>query len=271
MKLRVLLFCLLGGMPLLLPAAGAGHALWWYLSGVVLAAAFVPVALFGPTTASGLFGVVCPVLFVVTVLTTWSEALIFVKSPLIQEHRVANLLGATVTYVLAATVVAILGRALKLTRPSAVRTARWPVSKATRMVLLCAVAYVVFYLVFGTITYQLFTKAYYQDATAIVMRLGAWFWAIQFARGLLMTLAVVPAIYTLRMERWQVALSAGLLMWTAGGLSPLMVPNELMTTTQRVIHIVEIFTQNCSLGITAGLLLRPKRIDHVGVSERILN
>jgi len=31
-----------------------------------------------------------------------------------------------------------------------------------------------------------------------------------------------------------------------------------MGTTQRMIHIVEILTQNAPLGIIAGLLLRPK-------------
>jgi hypothetical protein len=31
-----------------------------------------------------------------------------------------------------------------------------------------------------------------------------------------------------------------------------------MGTTQRIIHIFEILTQNASLGITAVLLLRPK-------------
>jgi hypothetical protein len=33
-----------------------------------------------------------------------------------------------------------------------------------------------------------------------------------------------------------------------------------MGTTQRFIHIVEIFTQNFSLGVTAVLLLRPKSV-----------
>jgi len=41
-------------------------------------------------------------------------------------------------------------------------------------------------------------------------------------------------------------------------LAPLLVPNGLMGTTQRMIHIVEILTQNAPLGIIAGLLLRPR-------------
>ena len=85
-----------------------------------------------------------------------------------------------------------------------------------------------------------------------------WFWAIQFGRGVLMTLAVIPAIYTLRMSRWQTAIAIGAIIWVAGGLAPLLVPNAMMGTTQRIIHIFEILTQNAPLGITAGLLLRPK-------------
>jgi hypothetical protein len=46
-------------------------------------------------------------------------------------------------------------------------------------------------------------------------------------------------------------------MWIASGAAPLLVPNDLMGTAQRLIHIVEILTQNLSLGITAVLLLRP--------------
>src|SRR5437588_7379845 len=44
MRLRVALYCLLGGVVLLVPALEVGHLLWWYLSGVILAASFVPVA-----------------------------------------------------------------------------------------------------------------------------------------------------------------------------------------------------------------------------------
>ena len=260
MKQRVLLFCLVGATPMLLPAAQSGHAFWWLLSGVVLAAAFVPVALFGPATMLGLFGVIAPVLFIVTVLTTWSEAVLFIKSPAIQEHAVAYLLGATFMYGVVAVFLSVLARLLKLSRPSDVRPLHWPIGKAIGLVAVCTVAYMAYYLVFGRITYDLFTKAYYADAEAAVRQLGLWFWVIQFVRGLLMTLAIVPAIYTLRMTRWQVAVSAGLLMWIAGGLAPLLVPNDLMVPTLRFIHVVEIFSQNFTLGVTAGLLLRREPI-----------
>src|SRR5262245_14630739 len=47
MNLRIGLYCLLGGLSLTIAALGAGHFVWWWLSGILVAAAFVPVARFG--------------------------------------------------------------------------------------------------------------------------------------------------------------------------------------------------------------------------------
>jgi hypothetical protein len=73
-----------------------------------------------------------------------------------------------------------------------------------------------------------------------------------------MVLAVLPVIYTLRLPRWKAAILIGLLVWIVGGAAPLLVPNTGMVTLQRYEHIVEIFTQNFSLGFTATMLLRRK-------------
>jgi hypothetical protein len=74
-----------------------------------------------------------------------------------------------------------------------------------------------------------------------------------------MALAVLPVIYTLRMSRVQTAIAVGALLWISGGLALLIPPNGLMVPAQRMIHIVEILTQNAPLGIIVVLLLRPKR------------
>jgi hypothetical protein len=126
------------------------------------------------------------------------------------------------------------------------------------MLVACGVAYAVYYLVFGAITYQFFTKGYYPEAVDVAQRLGIWLWVIQIARGALMTLAVLPFIFTLRLARGPAAIAVGALIWVAGGAAPLLAPNDFMGTAQRMIHIVEILTQNASLGITAELLLRPR-------------
>jgi hypothetical protein len=133
-----------------------------------------------------------------------------------------------------------------------------PAFATAALVVACGVAYALYYLVFGSITYQYFTRAFYPEATQQVMTFGVGrFWALQIGRGMLMTAAVLPIVYTLRMPRLQAALVVAAIVWVGGGLAPLLVPNDLMGTTQRIIHTVEIFTQNASLGATVVLLMRP--------------
>jgi hypothetical protein len=256
MKPRVALYCLLGGLPLTVGALGTGHVGLWWLSGILLAMAFVPVARFGPRRALGQFGVIAPVLLIVTALCTWTEAVIFV--PGFSPHPLQELAGSVVMFLVVAGVLAALAPALRLTVASESSPERRPPATAAVMVFLCGLAYALYYLIFGAITYEFFTKAYYPDAIQIAERLGLWLWVIQIGRGALMTLAVVPMIYTLRLRRWPTAVVTGVLIWVAGGAAPLTVPNDFMGTAQRLIHIVEIFTQNAALGVTAGLLLLPR-------------
>jgi hypothetical protein len=256
MKLRIVLYCVLGGLPMAIVAAGAGHFAWWWLSGTVLAAAFVPVALFGPRGALRQFGVIAPVLAIVSLLCTWSEAVVFFPS--MRQHAGRDLAGGLLMYIIIAAALAGLAPALKLAKPSDRTVEHRSPAGAIAMIVVSGIAYTLFYLVFGAITYQFFTKAYYPGADQIARDLGLWFWVIQVARGLLMTVAVLPAIYTLRLNRWQTAIAIGMIIWVGGGLAPLLMPNELMGTTQRMIHMVEILTQNAPLGIIAGLSLRPK-------------
>jgi hypothetical protein len=256
MILRIVVYCLLGGLGLTLAAMGAGNAGWWWLSGCLLAAAFVPVARFGPRGALRQFGVIAPVLLIVSHLCTWSEALIFL--PRAMPDPWGALTGGAVLYVIVAIVLAALAALLRLTRPGGGTVERRPAAAAALMVVVSGMVYALAYLVFGAITYFFFTRTYYPEAMQVVERLGPWLWAIQIGRGVLMTLAVLPAIYTLRLGRWPAALVTGGLLWVAGGLAPLIPPNDVMGTTQRVIHIVEILTQNATLGIAAVLLLRPR-------------
>src|ERR1700678_2778152 len=220
MKLRIFFYCLLGGLPMSVAALGAGHFAWWWLSGAVMAAAFVPVALFGPPRGVCQFLVSAPVFAIVTALCTWSEALIF--APSARAHAVGNLIGILVPYLVIGVVLAALARGLKLTTPTPPPANRRPPASTLARLLACGIIYLVFYEVTGAITYQFFTKVYYPEAVQIATSLGLWFWTIEFRRGVLMALAVVPAIYTLRMTRWQTAVAIGILIWVAGGLAPLI-------------------------------------------------
>jgi hypothetical protein len=256
MKPRVVLYCLLGGLPLTIAALGAGHFAWWWLSGILFAGSFVPVALFGPRTGLGQFAVIAPVLLIVTVLCLWSEALIFL--PQNGQNAVRDLLNSIVMYLILAGVLALLARLLKLSKLTDLPLTHRSLTGAAAAIFLSGFAYVLYYLVFGAITYQFFTKGYYPEAEQAVARLGLWFWGIQLARGLLMTMAVVPVMLVLRMKRWHAAIVVGLLLWITGGLGLLVVPNAIMGVAQRFIHTVEIFTQNFSFGVTAVLLFRPR-------------
>ncbi|MBV8631335.1 MAG: hypothetical protein JOZ83_10450 [Silvibacterium sp.] len=258
MILRIVLYCLLGGVGFMLPALGAGHAGWWWLSGVLVTAAFVPIALFGPKTGLGQFGVISPVLLLVSVLTTWSEAVLFIRSPLIQEHAVANLTYDSIGHLIAAAVLAVLWKILKLTQPCDVTILRPAFMKAIGLISVGAFVYVVCYFIFGSITYQFFTKKYYPEGAAIARAMGLWFWLLELGRGLLIILAIVPAVYTLRLSRWNTAICVGLLLWITGGLALLIVPNELLGGPQRFIHTIEILTENFPPGVIAALLLRGK-------------
>jgi hypothetical protein len=257
MNVRTVLYCLLGGLSLTIAAAGAGHFGLWWLSGVVLSAAFVPVARFGPRGWLAQFGVILPALFVVGSLCTESEVVIFFPGLRVAVGR--DLAGGFVMYLVVALALASLATLLKLTDVSG-SPPEWRSGwSAGGMVVLSGLAYVMYYLIFGWITYAMFTKQYYPDAENIARSLGMRLWLIQLARGILMTLSVLPAIYTLRMRRWPAAIAIGVLLWVVGGAAPLLVPNALMIPAQRYIHIVEILTQNAALGITAVLLLRPAR------------
>lgn len=257
MNLRIGLFCLLGGLTSTIAALGAGHFAWWWLSGVILAAALAPVVRFGPRTMLGQFGVIILLLAIVGSVCTMAEAVLFFPGQ--KEGVGRNLAGGMVMYLIVAAVLTLLAKALKLSESSSLTVERQPFGTKALMVMLSGLAYLVYYLIFGSITYQFFTRQFYPEAEKIVAQLGLWFWVMELARGILMILATLPIIYTLKMRRWPAALVVGTLLWVVGGAAPLLVPNALMTPAQRYIHMAEILTQNMSLGITAVLLLRPNR------------
>jgi hypothetical protein len=75
-----------------------------------LATSFVPIALYGPRGVPRQLGVIAPVLLVVTVLCTWSEALIFLAGA--DRDPARDLVGALVLYVIEAVAPAGMGGTL---------------------------------------------------------------------------------------------------------------------------------------------------------------
>jgi hypothetical protein len=256
MKSRIVIYCLLGGLCFAFPAVGAGHFWWWWLCGVITVAALVPVARFGPRHPLAQYGATVLALVVVGLVCTLSEAVVFF--PEMKAQVRISLVGGTAVYLVAAAVLVALAKVLKLMEPNSQAVEHRPLRMAIPLVLVAGASYVVYYQIFGVIAFHFFTRQYYPHAVEQATAMGLWFWGYQWARGLLMTLAVLPIIYSMRLPRWKAALAAGALVWVVGGGAGLLVPNNLMVAAQRYIHIVEIMTQNVSLGITAVFLLRPK-------------
>ncbi len=255
MKLRIGLFCLIGGLFFTVPALGVGHFGWYWLSGVVTAASLVPLVRFGPRSLWAQFGAIALVLVIVGLACTFSEAVVFF--PEVKAQLLVALPGGTVLYLIVAVLVMALAKLLKLTDREAQQVPHRSGAAVVPLILAAGASYVLYYLVFGFAAFQFFTRKYYPHATEQVAAMGLWFWAYQLGRGVLMTLAVVPVIYTLRMRRWKAAVVVGLLVWIVGGAAPLLVPSTSMVPVQRYMHILEIMTQNVSLGMTAVWLLRP--------------
>lgn len=253
---RILLYGLIAGLLPTVAAAGTGHFAQWWLSGFVLAMAFVPVALFGPRGFLRQALVIVPPLLAITVFCLWSEALLFMQTPQYQQQQWRNLLEPAGMFFVFALVLAGLPSLLKLSRPDSAIVEHRRGAGLWMTVPLCGLAYALYYFVFGAITYRYFTRQYYPEAAQMAAGLGLTFWAIQIARGMLMTASLIPIITTLRMSRAQAALAAGMILWVAGGLAPLLTPGLPMLPVQRFIHMVEILTQNLPLGITAVLLVR---------------
>jgi hypothetical protein len=266
MNARIAMFCLLGGLCFTLPAMGAGHFGWWYLSGVLTVAALVPVFRCGPRGVVAQGAVTFLMLELIGLVCTLSEGVVFYPEK--KAQMMAGLAGGTVLYLIATAALVLLARAMKLHRDEMQDIPHRTAGGAVAMVLLAAFSYLVYYEIFGAITYQYFKKGFYPQAAEQVAAMGVWFFAYQIARGLVMTLAILPVIYTLRVSRVEAALVVGLLVWVIGGAAPLVVPNEMMSPLQRYIHIGEIFTQNFSLGVTAVWLLRKKRVS-VAATDRI--
>jgi hypothetical protein len=254
---RIGLYCLLGGLCFTLPALGTGHFGWWWLCGLILTATFVPAVRYGPRSPLAQFGAIFLALVVAGQVCTLSEAVLFF--PEMKPYVLGYLVGGAAMNLVAVAALVVLAKRWPPAAPElAVEHRSWVA--AIPMVLLSGLSYVIYYLIFGSIAFQFFSKQYYPRAQEQVAALGLWFWVFELARGVAMTLAVAPIIYTLRLPRWKAALAVGAILWLGGGGAGLLVPSSIMVTAQRYIHIVEIMTQNVSLGITAVLLLRPKTV-----------
>jgi hypothetical protein len=254
LKLRIALFCLLGGFPLALIAPTHSAIPQSWLAGILLSACFVPVVLYGPNSILAQFAVIGTAVLFVTSFCTWTEAMFFMPSAF-KGHPWQALIGGSIVYLIVALILAVLARVLRL-RKDAVREADSKTGAIVpAMIIAAGICYAIYYFIFGAITFQFFTYKYYPDAARQAASWGVWFWVLQIGRGVLMTISILPVIFMLRLSRAKLALVAGMIVWIAGGAAPLLMPIDFMTPAQKFIHVIEILTQNFSLGVSAVYLL----------------
>ena len=200
LKLRIAIFCLLGGLPLALIAPTHSAIPQSWLAGILMTACFVPVALYGPKSVLAQFTVIGTAVLFVTSFCTWTEAMLFLPSAF-KGHPWQALIGGSIVYLIIALILAVLARVLRL-RQDTVRVA---VSKTgaivPAMIIAAGISYAIYYYIFGAITFRFFTYKYYPDAVRLAASWGLWFWVLQIGRGILMTLSILPVLYTLRLSR----------------------------------------------------------------------
>jgi hypothetical protein len=258
MTCKIGIYCVLGGLCGAIFGIGSGFPIIW-LSGAVLTGAFAPVARWGPKHPLGQFAVIFPFAVVVGVVCTMTEA--YLLMPQTRSIFTRQLVIGTATDAWLAAVLAMAAKYLRLAEDSQWRPRLRSVWVLAPMVLISGFLYLVYFTVFGGITFVLFTRKYYPN----LPQPGAWFWGFEMARGVAMILVALPIIRTLRLPRWQAGIALGVLLWMVAGGAGLLLPNPYMVTSQRYIHIVEIMTQNVTLGVSVVPLLRRK--DLIGIEE----
>lgn len=122
-----------------------------------------------------------------------------------------------------------------------------------------ALSYLVFYLVFGGLNYNLVTGPYYAThAGGLQVPPALTVWLVEAARAPLIVLSVLFFLLALRASRRRAMVLTGLLLFLIGGVAPLMFQLGALPTVLLVASGVEIFFQNFLLGVvTAWLLGQP--------------
>src|SRR3569832_1025709 len=142
--LRIALFCLAGGLPLALAAPTHSAIPQTWLAGILLAACFVPVALYGPKSIAAQFVVIGTAVLFVTSFCTWTEAMLFMPSAF-KGHPWQALIGGSIVYLCIALLLAVLARILKLSREAESQTVAISPAKIPLMLIAAGVCYALYY------------------------------------------------------------------------------------------------------------------------------
>jgi hypothetical protein len=123
------------------------------------------------------------------------------------------------------------------------------------------IVYVLTYFVFGAVAFK-FTRPYYTDPSyGLNLKLPAvgLVFKLQFLRSLIYIIVTLPLIAGLRLRKPTMAVLIGLVLFVAGGLTPLLA-NQEWPAALRFYHGVEILSQNFTTGFLFVYLLAASRL-----------
>ena len=194
------------------------------------------------------------------VFVTWLEGRVYL--PLADWNQSTVLLEHILLYSVFALVIAGLAELFGLVA----ETGKIPASRDADGIVLVMLAGGVLYLIchwaFTALFYRYFTHNYYSTILELkvgveaTQRLGWRLALIEFGRGALMALAVVPAVALMRVDRVKAAIIAGSVLWIAGGLGPQMVPNTIIPQHLRWIQTWQTLLQNFPVGFVTAWIMR---------------
>lgn len=122
--------------------------------------------------------------------------------------------------------------------------------------VLCMLAYVIFYFIFGGINYALVTKPYYEthavglDVPPVQVTLAA-----EVVRGALIALSVIPFLLTVPAGKKRLGAWTGFILFAIGGLLPLTMQVGVLPLFLLVASAWEIFAMNFTSGWVLARLL----------------
>ncbi len=262
MFLRMLLYCVLCGLFLSWGGHdGGGHLMsWWWLQGIVLTAGLFPIVHFGAANFLRRLASVWMLLVLVSCFSTWLEGRVYL--PLADSSRPKILMAGFLLYTILAVVIAGLAGLFDLVAADGESPETRDADGIVVVMLAGGVVYLLCHWMFGALFFRYFTHSYYSSVLELkvgldgVRQMGSRLAIIEFGRGALMALAVVPAIAIMRVDRTKSAIIAGLVLWIAGGLALQIAPNPIIPQHLRWLYTWQILLQNFPVGFITAWVMR---------------
>jgi hypothetical protein len=227
---------------------------------MVLTAGLFPIVHFGPANFLRRLAAVWMVLVLVSGFSTWLEGRVYL--PLADWNQAHALMAGLLLYTIVAVVIAGLADLFELVAADGELPATRDADGIVLVMLAGGIVYLVCHWVFGALFFRYSTHSFYSSVLELrvgmegAISLGTRLHIIEFGRGALMALAVVPAIAIMRVDRMKAAILAGSVLWIAGGLALQIAPNPIIPQHLRWLYTWQILLQNFPVGFITAWIMR---------------